>query len=294
MKRFITWTFLSAATSMALVCTGQEQQANKIIKEYFSLIDAGKIEEVGSLLADDLMVTAPFSPTPFNKTSWKQVGYGFVNAFPDMQHELLEWFAKDNQVATRGVFRGTQKGPLMGFPATHNKVASAFNTLFVLDGKGKIKTIHVLFDQKAYEAQLMKNIDPSAGMKDKIVQMLHAADEGNLEKFLSYWAPDGVNVFSGKQTSMEEMKGRVLAFKAGFPDIKRTVLTSSATENKVFVTGLMTGTNTGNFMQKSPTQRKIELSYMGEYHFNDQGKITYGRVEADFGSLSEQLYDPKN
>ena len=44
-------------------------------------------------------------------------------------------------------------------------------------------------------------------------------------------------------------------------------------------------------MGKPATHRKVKLSHLGEYHFNADGKITMGRVEADYGNLMSQLYN---
>lgn len=289
MKKF--YMILIAIAEFVNLVSGQESKAKQIVMDYFTWVDAGKIEEVGQLLHDQLSVMAPFSPTAMDKAAWKQVGLGFGQAFPDMKHEIVDWFANGDKVAVRGYFKGTNKGPMMGMPATGNWVSTSFNTLFTLDGHGKIKAIYVQFDQKDFEAQLMKGIMPGSDLKMKILDMMKAADAGDAEKFGSYWALDSKNYFGGQEGNLEEMKKRILGFKMAFPDAWRNIKEITVTGNKVFINGEFTGTNDGMFMGKPATHRKVKLSHLGEYHFNADGKITMGRVEADYGNLMSQLYN---
>lgn len=142
--------------------------AGKIITDYFTWLDGGNIDGIATLLAADVTVKAAFSPIPFDQNAWKGVGEGFKMGFPDTQHQVISWFAKGNQVAVKGLFTGTNTGPMMGNPPTGNKVSVGFNTLFTLDGQGKIKSLDSQFDNKSSESQLMAGINPHAQMETNI------------------------------------------------------------------------------------------------------------------------------
>ncbi|MBL7826620.1 MAG: ester cyclase, partial [Saprospiraceae bacterium] len=131
--------------------------------------------------------------------------------------------------------------------------------------------------------------NPAAFAELNIRSMLAAADKGDIEKFISYWAPDGKNYFTGKETSMEDMKKRIAAFKAGFPDIKRTLDKVVVSGNIVTLRGWVTGTNTGMFRGQPGTGNAIKLYWLGFYELNEQGKIKAGYVEFDTATLESQL-----
>ncbi|MEQ1743907.1 MAG: ester cyclase, partial [Saprospiraceae bacterium] len=267
----------------------QSQNASKVVTDYFAWIDAGNIEAVGSLLTDDFVATAPFAPVPFDKMAWRGVGQGFKTAFSGMQHEITDWVASGNKVAVKGMFRGTNTGPNMGNPPTGNKVSLPFNTFFEFDGMGKIKSLVTQFDMKSFEAQLMAGRDPNAAAEAAIRAMLAAADAGDGDKFMSYWAADGVNYFAGKQTSGDDMTKRIMAFSMGFPDIKRHLDEVVVSGNNVTVRGWVTGTNTSQFRGQAPTGNSIKVPWLGFYKLDNAGKVQSGWVEFDTQILESQL-----
>ncbi|MBK9726813.1 MAG: ester cyclase [Saprospiraceae bacterium] len=405
----------------------QEKKAGKIITDYFTWVDAGKIEEVGTLLTEDFIATAPFSPNSMDKMAWKGIGQGFKTAFPDMKHEIIDWFADENKVAVKGIFKGTNLGSMMGNPPTGGKVAVAFNSYFELNGNGKIKMINiqfnmkefemqllanvpdlkiinektvrdlfqvmdggqtnlfsnycsldfkisnpflpapspiqafqsiiqaqkagfpdmkheilkiisdtyhvttfgnfigtntgsmmgnqatgnkvkvaflvldemdghgkiknrnVQFDSKAFEAQLMAGINPNAQIEKSFLQMFEAADRADTASFISYWSMKAKNYFAGIENSNEDFKNRLLSFKKGFPDVKRTIDEIQINNNKISVRGWLSGTNKGSFMGRPATNNKIKVSWLGLYHLNSNGKIESGWVEFDTATLEKQL-----
>lgn len=269
--------------------SAQEKQAGKIVSNYFAWIDAGNLEAVGGLLTQDFQAVAPFAPVPLDKMAWKGVGQNFNTAFSGMKHEILEWFADDNKVAVKGMFYGNNTGPNMGMPPTGNKVMLAFNTIFELDGMGLIRKLNTQFDMKSFEAQLMAGINPGAKAEEQIKAFLMAADEGDVEKLLSYLSSDSKHYFAGVANTNEELKKRVMGFKTGFPDVKRELTVISNANGTICLKGWLTGTHTGTFMGKAPTNKKIRVSAIGVYKLNAEGKITEAWVEMDSASLMAQL-----
>lgn len=290
MKSFKFFVLALCCAFLQTASFAQSQNPGKIVTDYFNWVDAGNLDAVGALLTEDFMATAPFAPVPLDKMAWRGVGQGFKTGFPDMKHEIVDWFASGNKVAVKGIFRGTNTGPNMGHPATGNKVNCAFNTLFELNGAGKISAVNIQFDQKSFEAQLMAGL-PALGARAEadIRAMLAAADAGDVEKFMGYWAADGVNYFAGKRTSGEDMKKRIAAFKTAFPDIQRVLDDVIVAGNTVTVRGWVTGTNQGTFQGKVPTGNSVKIAWLGLYKLNAAGKIESGWVEFDSKMLDAQL-----
>jgi steroid delta-isomerase-like uncharacterized protein len=262
-----------------------------IVKQYFAAVDAGRSAEVAGLLADNCMSISPIAADPMTKQAWIRVMQEFKTAFPDLQHDVAAYIESGFTVVARGVLRGLNSGPLMGNPPTGNRVSTPFNTIFELDKSWKIKAIYGQFDLKTFEAQLMAGVQgSSAATEANIRAMFAAADEGNGDKFMGFWAADGINFFSGKQTSGDDMKMRILGFKKGFPDIQRTLDEVVVSGNNVTVRGWVTGTNTGPFRNQAPTGRSIKVHWLGFYKLNEAGKIQKGWVEFDTQELERQLY----
>ncbi len=288
--KFLSLSIFISFFSIALLANNHSPAPASIVKQYFLEVDAGKFTEVEKLLADNLQATAPFSPQVMPKQAWLSVLQGFKAAFPNMQHEILSYVESDFSVAVRGIFKGKNDGPMMGNPATGNFVAVPFNTIVTFDASWKLQAIHVQFDQKAFEAQLMAGLpNPAVKAELDILAMLSASDEGNGEKFMSYWVENAPNYFAGKQTSGEDMKKRIIGFKTGFPDIKRNIENVIVSGNYVTVRGYVTGTNTGLFRGQAPTGNAIRVPWLGLYQLNASGKIERGWVEFDTATLDHQL-----
>jgi steroid delta-isomerase-like uncharacterized protein len=288
MKNLLTLSLLLLSFHLSIL-TGQEKQAGKIITDYYASLDAGNSAALANFYTDDISAIIPFSPVPLDKNSLIAMSAGFKMAFPDMHHEIVSWFADDDKVAVSGIVTGTNKGALMGNPPTQNKVKLHFAGLIELNGKGKIKSMNVQMDVKAFEAQLMSGINPNAITEKNIREMFKAADDGDIEKFAAYWNADGVHYFLGNKSSVTEFKARLSVYKSAFPDIKRNLDEIIISGNRVSVRGTVTGTNTGMFKGKPATNNKINVSWMGVYHLRADGKIESGWVEFDTATMDKQL-----
>ncbi len=62
--------------------------------------------------------------------------------------------------------------------------------------------------------------------------------------------------------------------RKGFPDIQWNIKDMVADADKVAVYWNMTGTHSGEFMGFKPTGKKISVSVMNFYYFNEDGKVT--------------------
>lgn len=268
--------FFSLATA---TLSAQEKSAGKIVTDYFAWVDAGQIDQVGTILTEDFTAIAPFSPVPFDKMGWKGVGQGFKAAFPDMKHEIVDWFASGNKVAVKGIFKGTNNGPMMGNPATGNKVATSFTTVFELDGKGKIKSLNSQFDQKLFEAQIMAGHDPMAKTEANKKNVLAAYDALNRRDFAGFAArctPEytDLNVGPAPVKGIDACIEMYKQFTAGFPDFKITIneiVPASPTRFLLRVT--ITGTNTGSFMGIPATGKVIRFDDADVVELNADGKV---------------------
>ena len=287
-KFFATLCFFSFFT-LSLVANNYPSPTD-IVKAYFAAIDNGNAAELEKLLADDLQANAPFAPQTMPKQAWLGVGQGFKAAFPDMQHDILDYIETGLKVAVRGVFSGKNDGPMMGNPATGNRVAVPFNTVLELNTAWKIKAVYVQFDQKQFESQLMAGLpNPSVKAELDVRAFIDAADRGDADQAASYCAANAVHYFGGEAVRGEELKKRIASFKAGFPDIKRGIEEIWVSGNTVTLRGWVTGTNTGAFKGAAATGNKINASLLAVYKLDAAGKIAESWVEFDRSTIEQQL-----
>lgn len=130
----------------------------KTIRELFDVMDAGQIEKFPMYCSADFMISNPFLPTPAPIQAFQEILKNQKMGFPDLDHEIVHITSNENTVITKGIFKGTNTGSLMGNPATGNKVNLPFLVWDEFDGNGKLKNRLVQFDSKSFEMQLMAGL----------------------------------------------------------------------------------------------------------------------------------------
>lgn len=268
-----------------------EKKAKQTIIDLAAAMDAGQTANFSNYCTPDFTYTNPALIEPTTMIGFQEMVTARKKGFDNMKTEILNSFVNGTQVISRGIWRGTHTGVYNDLEPTNNKLEIPFLVVDQLDSKFKIKKREVYYDVKSFENQLMAGI--SANMEKMLKEMTAAADAGDADKFASYWDPAGVNHFNGKDNTLAETKERVKSLKKAFPDVTRTLDAITICGNKVFIHGIMSGVNSGPFGGKPATNRYINLTWMGEYHFNAKGKIVAGWAEVDFETLTKQLYPKK-
>ena len=98
----------------------------------------GNFDVIDEVVADDYVGHDPAMPEPTRGPEGvKQFYSQFLAAYPDASMTIEEQIADGDYVATRWTGRGTQKGDLMGIPATGKQVTVTGITISRIAG-GKI------------------------------------------------------------------------------------------------------------------------------------------------------------
>ncbi len=261
--------------------------AKQVVHDLYVAMDAGQADKFQDYCSSDFKISNPFLAEPSPIQAFQQIIQVQKTAFPDMKHEVIEMISDGKNIVTKGIFKGTNTGSMMGNPATGNRVEIPFLVLDLLDANGKIVSRNVQFDSKSFEAQLMKGINPNAAAEATIRGIMAAADAGDSPKVLSFFTADAKHYFGGQLNTNDELAKRVAGFKAGFPDIKRVIDEIHVNNGNVTIRGWLVGTNTGKFMGQAGNQ--IKVSVLGLYKLNAEGKVTEAYVELDGKSLEAQL-----
>ena len=77
------------------------------------------VEGVDELFTEQSIIHHDTIPTPLNVESYKQVGYAFLQGFPDLKVEIQDQFSTGDKVVTRVIWSGTHTGDFQGISPTN-------------------------------------------------------------------------------------------------------------------------------------------------------------------------------
>ena len=114
-----------------------EEQNKDLIKNYFEELNKGNIELYNELLASDYKYYFPSNNSdPMNPKAVDDFLSMIFQAFPDINWEIQEIFAKGDRVVIRLIITGTHEGEFQGMPATGNKFEFSSILIYLIkDGK---------------------------------------------------------------------------------------------------------------------------------------------------------------
>jgi steroid delta-isomerase-like uncharacterized protein len=130
--------------------TEQNKDAVRRFNEAFS---AGDLDGAAAVFAPNAVVHNSGAPEPLNVEGFKQFGEVFLTAFPDGKLTIEDMVVEEDKVASRGTYRGTHTGDMMGIPPTGKPVTVS---AMIIDqfANGKIVERWLLFDQMGMMQQL--------------------------------------------------------------------------------------------------------------------------------------------
>ena len=92
-----------------------------VVNKFFAAYgDRHDVEAADPILGEDIVVNVSAAPGagPLDKAAYKQLGYAYLTAFPDLKAQVVEQYEVGDRVISRVVWSATHTGPLMGIPAT--------------------------------------------------------------------------------------------------------------------------------------------------------------------------------
>lgn len=152
----LTLLLLSACKDEKNEMAAKNEAKNEAtVRAILAAMDAGESAKFDQYCAADYQINNPFLPKPGNLEVFKGLMQGQKAGFPDVKHEVVQMFSKGNMVCVRGIYSGTNTGPMQGNPPTGNRVSLPFIFTDEFNAEGKLKVRHVQFDTGAFNAQLM-------------------------------------------------------------------------------------------------------------------------------------------
>ena len=105
------------------------------VRRFFDLVNANDLDAVAALCGPGYQLHFDGMPTVDAAGAVEMFG-GFLAAFPDIHHEVIDQIAEGDRVATRIVVRGTQTADFMGIPATGRAIEiGSINIHVIADGR---------------------------------------------------------------------------------------------------------------------------------------------------------------
>lgn len=138
------------------------------------------------------------------------------------------------------------------------------------------------FEKEAYEAQNIKTTEAY------VATIYNKKNLDSLEIFFSNQFLRKVNTIDLAVDS-SELSANINILFIAFPDLHLAIEHLVATENKVFMNWTIVATNMGNFGDHPATGKKIKISGISRFDFNDSGKITFENIYYNELSLMQQL-----
>lgn len=259
----------------------QKSKVESVVKTFYTAIDACDEAALNNSLSNDLQALVPVSPTPFDKAGYIMVGKGFKQAFPDMKHEIKDWFTDGKKVAVRGVFKGTNTGQMQGNPPTGKMAVLPFTTLLELNDDWKIKMVNVQFDNATFMKQLMPDMVSTDQLKQNIHKAYDALSKRDYATFKTLCTADFTEYTAGP-APIKGVDNCLEAYKMYFsaaPDMKFEVKNITIDGNRAIVETTTTGTNTGMVMGMLPaTGKMVKTMDVDFVTFDAQGKATSHRT----------------
>jgi steroid delta-isomerase-like uncharacterized protein len=112
------------------------QQALDLLHRYHEALNAGALDKLDDIFADDFInFAAGFEPVK-SRTAMKTLIAELLVAFPDWHVTVEDMFGQDNKVVTRWSLRATHLAPYHDIPATGLKIdAEGIHIDHIVGGK---------------------------------------------------------------------------------------------------------------------------------------------------------------
>ncbi len=152
--------FLLLATVGLLVPNFSFSQNNKdqVGYDFLAAMDANDLVAYKKCVTADYRVFHPNFPNPLTAEEHFEMGVKPFNAaFEHFTHKVLDSNGDGQKFCMRGIVTGKHVGELMGIPASNNEISVPWLAFATLNEDGKIKELHVQFNQLSFLAQIGAN-----------------------------------------------------------------------------------------------------------------------------------------
>lgn len=128
------------------------EENKSVVRRYFDMLDTRKLDRLPEVMTAGFRLRFDSNPE-MDVSATLGMFTMFIDALPDVSHEIVEILGEDNAVAVRMVIRGTHRGNLMGIPPTQKSVEFGSTNFFRFE-QGKIAEQWAITDMLGMMRQL--------------------------------------------------------------------------------------------------------------------------------------------
>jgi steroid delta-isomerase-like uncharacterized protein len=143
-----------------------EEQNKEIIRQAHASLAAGDVDAFKSVISPDYVRHCQAMPPGLQEIHGTGEFFGFIEEFieavPDYTDSLSNMIAEGDRVAYVSTMKGTQTGPMGGFPAT-GKTFTLENIIIQRLKDGKVVETWISWDNVAFLSQLGLMPGPAEG-----------------------------------------------------------------------------------------------------------------------------------
>lgn len=126
--------------------------------DFLAAMDASDLEGLKACTSPDFKIIHPNFPQALSLDEFFEMQVKPFNAaFSGLKHSVADFSCEGNKLTMRGIVSGKHVGEVMGIPASKNDINVPWLAFATLDEEGKIRELHVQFNQLVFLAQLGVN-----------------------------------------------------------------------------------------------------------------------------------------
>jgi len=301
---------------MAQVNTVQEKNKKLIMFESEEIGNKGDLDKIPELYIKDFVRHLLYNDSQTKGLDDFRVQMAQLHrAFPDWAENIMLMIAEKDMVAIWFIASGTNTGNLpnnspTGRKTVHNvmsfyriadeKIAEQWllpdlfsmnSHLGLVPGKAATEIDNQGIRQVAEPDMALNFTDVQRNKDLAVMANKQVWNLGNFETLEEIFSDDFVQHFLPFGTQIEgieEFRKQLISHREAFPDWAEVINLVVAEGDYVFLQFTSTGTNTGSFLGKPPTEKKININEVTIFRIAN-GKITEQWLLPDIFSLNQQL-----
>lgn len=266
------------------------------VRNYFSLIDAGKLVLLGHFSTPGYIMHFAGLPEPLNAEGAEQLIAGIRAAFPDLQHDIKRIDEVNGCVSVQIMARGTQRGEFQGVPASGRPITVPSTHTFRFAG-GQIAEHWIAIEMAEIMRQISegpvvsRNGHASLAANKALVRRLYdevinLENQGVVDEIIASHAIIH-DEFTGVRVGREAFRQLLGLFDAAFPHHRVVVEAVMAEGDYVSVLHTHYATHNGQFMFLGPSGKSVVVNGLELFRVVDGRIVEFWRKDDDVSLLMQ-------
>jgi steroid delta-isomerase-like uncharacterized protein len=294
----------------------QSEETEAWVRTYLKASDAGDLETLTTLIADDCEFHDCRYPPVIGKEALGEWAPKLFEGMTNQKPDALVNLAVTGRVAIGEFdFEGWHTGEYRGFPATGKVVRWPAVLIYTFNDEGQLRRFMYYYDVQAFEQQLRGEVEappaparPNDISRPKPPADVLAAQSIETEQWVKAYlkAVDEQDIEATDQLVADDCEFHDVRYApiigkaalvewatslfTGMPDSGRDELVNMAVTGRTAIGEYkFSGTHTGTYLGFPATGQRIYWDSCIVYHFNDAGKLAHQNYYNDVEAVEAQV-----